>query len=106
MNFKLKHAVLMTTLALLCRTALADTPAEAPFTPAQQEAIGKIAADYLTAHPEILVQISQKLQAQQAQEQANALTEGVLNNQAALLNDKDTPAVGPADAKVAVVEFF
>ncbi|WP_213993010.1 DsbA family protein [Sodalis sp. dw_96] len=106
MNFKLKHAVLVTTLALISRTALADTTAQAPFTPAQQEAIGKIAADYLMAHPEILVQVSQKLQAQQAQEQASALTEGVLNNQAALLADKDTPAAGPADAKVAVVEFF
>ncbi len=106
MNFKLKHVVLVTTLALLSRASLADTPAAATFTPEQQEAIGKIAADYLMAHPEILVQVSQKLQAQQAQEQANTLTEGVLNNQAALLTDKDTPSVGPADAKVAVVEFF
>jgi len=106
MNFKLKHAVLVTTLALISRTTLADTPAQTSFTPAQQEAIGKIAADYLMAHPEILVQVSQKLQAQQAQEQANSLTDGVLSNQAALLNDKDTPTVGPANAKVAVVEFF
>lgn len=106
MNFRIRYAVLATVLSCISQATLADTPAQTTFTPAQQEAIGKIAADYLLAHPEILVQVSQKLQAQQAQEQASALTEGVLNNQAALLNDKDTPAVGPDQAKVAVVEFF
>ncbi|WP_181959167.1 thioredoxin domain-containing protein, partial [Klebsiella pneumoniae] len=30
----------------------------------------------------------------------------VVQNQAALLNDKGTPSYGPADAKVTVVEFF
>ncbi len=106
MTFKIRHAVWAIGLAFFSQAGFAETSAQTPFTPAQQEAIGKIAADYLLAHPEILVQVSQKLQAQQAQEQASALTEGVINNQGALLNDKTTPAVGPAQAKVAVIEFF
>jgi protein-disulfide isomerase len=106
MTFKIRHAVWAIGFAFFSQAGLAETSAQSTFTPAQQEAIGKIAADYLLAHPEILVQVSQKLQAQQAEEQAGAFTENVLNNQAALLNDKTTPAVGPAQAKVAVIEFF
>lgn len=60
------------------------------FTATQKEVIGKIAGDYLLAHPEILVQVSQKL----------------LEQQQALLTNPDTPATGPAEAKVAVIEFF
>ena len=39
----------------------ADAPA-ATFTAEQEARIGKIAADYLVAHPEVLLQASQKLQ--------------------------------------------
>lgn len=38
--------------------------------------------------------------------QEDAFKESVLKNQAALLNDKNTPAVGPDAAKVAFIEFF
>ncbi|MEX8626691.1 DsbA family protein, partial [Salmonella enterica] len=41
-----------------------DQPASV-FTPEQEARIGEIAADYLLAHPDILVQVSQRLQAQQ-----------------------------------------
>ena len=68
--------------------------------------IGEIAKDYLLAHPEVLVEVSQKLQAQQQEKQQQAMTAAVVQNQAALLNDKGTPSYGPADAKVTVVDFF
>ena len=58
---------LMTLLAALIATpglaAAADSTA-ANFSDAQQQAIGKIAAEYIIAHPEVLGQASQKLQAQ------------------------------------------
>ena len=76
------------------------------FTPEQEARIGEIAKDYLLAHPEVLVEVSQKLQAQQQEKQQQAMTAAVMQNQAALLNDKGTPSYGPADAKVTVVEFF
>lgn len=76
------------------------------FTPEQQARIGQIAADYLVNHPEILVQVSKKLQLQQQERQQTALARRVLENEAALLKDKDTPVIGPENADVAVIEFF
>lgn len=50
------------TAALLCCLSSAAQPA-GTFTPEQQAQIGRIAGDYLLAHPDILLQVSQKLQA-------------------------------------------
>lgn len=77
-----------------------------PFTPEQEARIGEIAKAYLLDHPEVLLEVSQKLQAQQHEQQLHAMTAAVLAHQDALLNDPSTPSYGPADAKVAVVEFF
>lgn len=98
-------AVLMTS-ALLSGMANAAEKVAPVFTPAQEARIGEVAKDYLLAHPEILVEVSQKLQAQQQEKQLQAMTVAVIQNQSALLNDKGTPSYGPADAKVTVVEFF
>ncbi|PHG89655.1 class II fructose-bisphosphate aldolase [Escherichia coli] len=98
-------AMLMTS-ALLSGMANAAEKATPVFTPEQEARIGEIAKDYLLAHPEVLVEVSQKLQAQQQEKQQQAMTAAVIQHQAALLNDKGTPSYGPADAKVTVVEFF
>ncbi|EJJ0671705.1 thioredoxin domain-containing protein [Cronobacter sakazakii] len=87
----------------------AGSAAAAPapvFTPEQEARIGQIAADYMLTHPEILVQVSQKLQAQQQERQQKMYALSVMENQEALLRDADTPAYGPENAKVAVIEFF
>lgn len=76
------------------------------FTPEQEARIGEVAKAYLLDHPEVLLEVSQKLQAQQHDQQLHALTTAVLAHQDALLNDPATPSYGPADAKVALVEFF
>ncbi|HED2503873.1 TPA: DsbA family protein [Serratia marcescens] len=78
------------------------------FTPAQQEAIGPLARDYLLAHPDILLQMSEKLEAQQ-QTAANRTVQTALTMQpelqATLLHDPATPVVHP-DGGVTVVQFF
>lgn len=76
------------------------------FTPEQEDHIGEVAKDYFLAHPEILLDISRKLQEQQRDEQTKAVAAAVLEQQDALLNDKSTPSYGPTDAKVALIEFF
>ncbi|ENC6658171.1 DsbA family protein [Aeromonas dhakensis] len=76
------------------------------FTPKQEARIGEIAKDYLLAHPEVLVEVSQKLRFQQQEKQQLAMKTAIIQNQAALLSDKGTPSYGPTDAKVTVVEFF
>jgi protein-disulfide isomerase len=75
------------------------------FTPEQEARIGKIAADYLVAHPEVLLQASQKLQQIQQEQQASAAPQAVLKNAAALTQDKNTqPTAG--ERQVTVIEFF
>lgn len=97
-------ALLVTTYICFSATA---TAAKAPvFTPEQEARIGEIAGDYLIAHPEILVQVSQKLQVQQRERQQQAYAMKVMDNLKELTADPDTPVIGPADAKVAVIEFF
>ena len=99
-------SVMLAAGLLVSGVARAVEKPAAAFTPEQEARIGEIAKDYLLAHPEVLVEVSQKLQAQQQEKQQQAMTAAVVQNQAALLNDKGTPSYGPADAKVTVVEFF
>ncbi|MFW0698151.1 thioredoxin domain-containing protein [Pantoea sp. R13S299] len=85
----------------------AQTPAdEALFTPEQEARIGELAKDYLLKHPELLIEVDQKLQKIQYDEQMKAMTTAAIQHQDELLNDKTVPAIGPEDAKVAVIGFF
>lgn len=85
----------------------AQMPAdEALFTPEQEARIGELAKDYLLKHPELLIEVDQKLQKIQYDEQMKAMTTAAIQHQDELLNDKTVPAIGPEDAKVAVIEFF
>lgn len=92
------------SLIMSAVTALAAQPT-ALFTPEEEARIGEVAKEYLLAHPEILVELDQKLQVQQNQ-QHNTMIDTVIQYQSDLLNDKGTPSYGPADASVNVVEFF
>lgn len=99
------NSLLVTTYISFISTAHASTPAVV-FSPAQEARIGEIAAEYLTAHPDILVKVSMKLQEQKREREQLTFAVRVMDNQAALLNDPDTPSSGPANAGVAVIEFF
>ncbi|MHA1067397.1 DsbA family protein [Enterobacter ludwigii] len=96
---------LVTTYIGFIATAHASAP-QPLFSPEQEARIGEIAADYLVSHPEILVTVSHKLQEQQEVRKQKMFTLSVMENQANLLHDPDTPAYGPENAKVAVIEFF
>lgn len=105
MKLRTLTALIVTTY--ICFDSMARASAPQPvFTPEQEARIGEIAAEYLVAHPEVLVAVSQKLQEQQEARQQLQFAVRVMDNQAALLNDADTPAFGPENAKVAVIEFF
>ncbi|HEQ3521855.1 TPA: thioredoxin domain-containing protein [Citrobacter freundii] len=90
---------------------VASSPVQTPatlqaFTPEQEARIGELTKTYLLVHPELLLEVSQKLQVQQQEREIRALTTAVLAHQDALLNDASTPSYGPADARVALIEFF
>ncbi|OLP11570.1 disulfide bond formation protein DsbA [Klebsiella michiganensis] len=76
------------------------------FTPEQESRIGEIAADYMRAHPEILIQMSETLQQAQQEKQTRGLIPAALAQQARIVTDKGIPSWGAADSAVMVVEFF
>lgn len=85
----------------------AQTPADkALFTPEQEARIGELAEAWLLKHPELLIEVDQKLQKIQYDEQMKAMINAAIQHQDELLNDRTVPAIGPGDAKVAVIEFF
>lgn len=111
----MKKIILSTLIGTICSMSILSAHAEtspavdfSKLTVQQQDAIGKVASDYIVKHPEVLIQASQALQAKQQQQQEkdmkDASTSAVaLKSQ--LLNDQDYPSVGPKDAKIAMVVF-
>lgn len=97
--------LIVTTFILFSENTLSSTP-PTTFTADQEARIGQIAGDYLLAHPEILVKVSQKLQQQQYERMQLRFAMKVMEHQSNLLNDPDTPSAGPDSAGVAVIEFF
>jgi len=104
LNRYLPLGVLIMTGLVSCTAAAGNSAAA--FSPALDAHIGEVVRNYLLAHPTVLVEVSEKLQAQQKVEQMKAMFAAVSEHQDALLNDAGTPSYGPADAKVALVEFF
>lgn len=100
-----KSAMVMSGLVLygLANAASSATP---DFIPELDAHIEDVTKAFLLAHPEVLVEVSEKLQAQQQDQQMKALTAAVLQQQNALLNDQSTPSYAPWGAKVTVAEFF
>lgn len=105
MAMKIAGISAVLALSVLSSTSWAKE-AEPVFTPEQEARIGKIAENYLLAHPEVLVKVSQKLHAQQEAEQMAEMTTKVAENRSGLLNEPGTPVIGPSTARVAVIEFF
>lgn len=62
------------------------------FTPGQEKRIGEIAADYMRAHPDILIRMSESLQQEQQGKQARGLKSAVLAQQARIMADKRIPS--------------
>lgn len=61
----IKAAIVTTYISFLY--AIPASASSQIFNPEQEARIGQIAADYLVAHPEVLVSVSQRLQQQQKQ---------------------------------------
>ncbi len=76
------------------------------FTPEQEKRIGEIAADYMRAHPEILIQMSESLQQEQQEKQIRELKSAAIAQQARIMADKRIPSWGAEGGSVMVVEFF
>ncbi|HXI99884.1 MAG TPA: DsbA family protein [Micropepsaceae bacterium] len=74
---------------------------------ANKAQIEQVVHDYLLAHPEIMVEVSQKLDVQQAAATDKARNDALFAmGTKALLDPKVAYVAGPANAKVTVAEFF
>jgi len=101
------HAAALSLALSFTFTSLhADAAAPADFTAAQQARIGEIAADYLVAHLQVLIEVSKKLQAQQAAIKAQLMAQSVLKGHRLLMQLDGVPVKGPQNSKVIVTEFF
>lgn len=78
----------------------------APFNAAQQTQIEKIVHNYLLAHPEILVQVSQELQQKQYQQMQAKALRAIKMNSKQLFNPQGTQVLGNPKGRVTLVEFF
>lgn len=112
-NVKLAAVMLATGFTCAVLAAPADltsvqqhASAADDFTPAQQARIGEIAADYLVAHPDVLIEVSKKLQARQNEMKQKAYADAAVKAHRLLMQLDGVPVAGPAGAKVIVTEFF
>ena len=92
-------------MALLLLVPIASAQ-ETSITPAQKTEIEKLVHDYIVAHPEVIKEAIQALQAKEEQSKADAQTQAVLENKDKLFNDPATPVAGNPMGDVTIVEFF
>lgn len=83
-----------------------DTQTAASFTPAQVSQLHKIIRDYLVQNPQVLVEASQTLQAQQEKKIEASAMKAIVQNKTALFDDAQSPALGSKNAPATLVEFF
>jgi len=97
--------VLSGILGLLPVLANAE-PSTAPSDPAFQQAVEQVVEQYIRAHPEVIEQTLQALQAKREVEERERVRNLIATRQAELLNDPNSPVSGNLKGDVTVVEFF
>ena len=106
MKQTLKLATVMMAMSISLFSLQSGAAGAQVFTPEQQARIGEIAADYLVAHPDVLIEVSRKLQARQQAMQQQAYVQSALKTHRLMMQLDGVPVKGPADSKVIVTEFF
>ena len=94
-------AVLLVLAFIVPSAGLAE-----PLSSDQVQQVERLIREYLLAHPELLVEMSNRLRAQQEQAGAQRVKEVVAARRAELLSDPNSYVVGNASADVTIVEFF
>ena len=97
-------AALVTTIASLALTIAAchAEPAESP----ADAAFGKRVRTYLLAHPEVLQEAFERLQARQDADKAAGARQAIASRKTLLERDPRDPVLGNPRGAVTVVEFF
>lgn len=77
-----------------------------PQTTMSKSEIETLVKNYILENPEIIRDAIIKLQDKEAQQEKESYRESILSAKDALENDPRDAVIGPADAKVTIVEFF
>ena len=105
----LAAGILLSASAAAPSPAPQRTPAAAPASsqPMTRAQVEKIVREYLVAHPEILIEMTNALQRKQEAEGTQARQKAIAQiGMRALIDPRVAFVTGPANAKVTVVEFF
>lgn len=97
--------VLGGVLGLLPILLHAESPA-ATSDPTFQQAVEQVVEQYIRAHPEVIEQTLQTLQAKREAEERERVSNLIATKQAELVNDPNSPVSGNPEGDVTVVEFF
>ena len=97
--------VLSGVLGLLPVLTNAESP-PAQSDPAFQQAVEQVVEQYIRAHPEVIEQTLQALQAKREAQERERVRNLIATKQAELLNDPNSPVSGNLKGDVTVVEFF
>ncbi len=96
--------------AIACAAFVLRAPAIAqdasPFSEAEKEAIGEIIRDYLVANPEVMIEVMDALDAQEAERDRVETAAAIAKHREALENDGYSYVAGNPDGEITVVEFF
>ncbi len=96
-----------TFLAATALLAAGFSPAMAgEFSDAQKKEIGEIVRQYLLQHPDILIEMSRKLEQQQNEAKAARAEAALKAHGKALFSGEGDLVIGNPDGKVKMVEFF
>jgi protein-disulfide isomerase len=105
---KLLKAIFVMLVALPFTNILHAETKETPaaFSTTQTHEIEKIVHDYLVANPQVMIEVVQKLQAQQRKDMETKAIKAVHENVPAIFNAPGSPVLGNKKGTVNLVEFF
>lgn len=80
-------------------------PAETAFTDGQKKSIEALVRNFLTQHPEILLEMSSELERRQTAAQQTVRDKAIAENAAAIYHEQDALVAGNPKGDVTIVEF-
>ena len=98
-------AALAGSLVLGSTLATAEST-QSEFNADQTDAIGQIVREYLLENPEVMIEVFERLEVQQAAVEKQAAQAAIASNADGLFNDDYSYVYGNPDGDVTVVEFF
>lgn len=106
MTTRLMGAATVAATLVFGSTSVIAESAQSEFNTNQTEAIGQIVREYLLENPQIMIEVFDKLEAQQAAAEKLAAEAAIARNSDGLFNDGYSYVHGNPDGDVTVVEFF